>query len=70
LQGSRERKLFQKKHNTKKILKIFLGLIKAHHDGITITESDDIVFHNLQMLKIFGIDEQLDMENKEGDDKA
>ena len=42
------------------MLKIFLGLIKAHHDGITITESEDIVFHNQQMLKIFSIDDHVD----------
>ena len=39
------------------MLKIFLGLIKSHHDGIAITETNEIVFHNQQMLKIFGINE-------------
>lgn len=56
-QSQGERKLFQQKNNTKQMLKIFLGLIKSHHDGITITESNEIVFHNQQMLKIFGINE-------------
>ena len=41
---------------------MFHNLIKTHHDGVIITEEDNIIFHNLQINQIFDI--TLDNDHK------
>ena len=52
----RDREKFKSKMNQRHVLMLLSNLIKTHHDGILITETERIVFHNAQVKKIFDID--------------
>eukprot|EP00347_Sterkiella_histriomuscorum_P020188 403338764 len=52
----RDRDVFKEKNNQKQVITLFKSIIRTHHDGITITQGEDIVFHNQQMSKIMNVD--------------
>ncbi|CDW91215.1 periplasmic sensor hybrid histidine kinase [Stylonychia lemnae] len=59
---SKERERFKRRQNQKQLLKMFHNLIRTHHDGIIISQNQDILFHNQQIDKIFDqklIDDQI-----------
>ncbi|CDW87789.1 multi-sensor hybrid histidine kinase [Stylonychia lemnae] len=55
----RDREIFLQKNNKKKLLKLFHTLIKSHHDGITITYGEEILYFNQQSVKIFSTDQNV-----------
>eukprot|EP00347_Sterkiella_histriomuscorum_P017889 403347588 len=55
-----ERDKFQQKLNQNQLLKMFHNLIRRNHDGIIITQNDEIVFMNSQINQIFNLDSQKD----------
>eukprot|EP00347_Sterkiella_histriomuscorum_P005606 403355955 len=49
----KEREKFKSKQNQKQMLQMFQNLMTTHHDGIIISEDQDILFYNDQIDKIF-----------------
>ena len=41
-----------KHYNQTQILQIFKNLIKANHDGIVITQDDELIFYNKQIKSL------------------
>eukprot|EP00347_Sterkiella_histriomuscorum_P002912 403366314 len=52
----RDRDVFKEKNNQRQVITLFNSIIRTHHDGITITQGEDIVFHNQQMSKIMNVE--------------
>ncbi|CDW78214.1 multi-sensor hybrid histidine kinase [Stylonychia lemnae] len=55
-----ERDKFQQKTNQNQLLKMFHNLIRRNHDGIIITQNEEIVFLNSQIFQIFNIEQAKD----------
>jgi hypothetical protein len=53
--NSRERHRFEQERKQKHMLNLFNNLVKAFHDGIIITEMDNIVYKNKQIQSLLEI---------------
>eukprot|EP00347_Sterkiella_histriomuscorum_P002987 403366034 len=51
----RDREVYKEKNNQRQVIALFNSIIRTHHDGITITQGEDIIFHNHQISKIMNI---------------
>eukprot|EP00347_Sterkiella_histriomuscorum_P021684 403333123 len=69
----KEREKFKRKQNQKQMLQMFQNLMTTHHDGIIITENEDILFFNDQIDNIFDLEKlevsKSDEENMEAKKK-
>eukprot|EP00347_Sterkiella_histriomuscorum_P007464 403348815 len=51
----RDREVYKEKNNQRQVITLFNSIIRTHHDGITITQGEDIIFHNHQISKILNV---------------
>lgn len=52
-----DRNKFKSRMNKKLLIKMFINLIKTHHDGIIISQGETIILHNNEIHKIFDLDD-------------
>eukprot|EP00347_Sterkiella_histriomuscorum_P020032 403339357 len=62
----KEREKFKRKQNQKQMLQMFQNLMTTHHDGIIITENEDILFFNDKIDNIFDLEKiEVSKQDKE-----
>eukprot|EP00347_Sterkiella_histriomuscorum_P013635 403363966 len=67
---NRDREKFEQVKNQKQLLRLFHNLIKVYHDGILITQNEEIVYNNKAVENIFNINnkkEHVDLEGQNHD---
>ena len=50
---TKEREKFEQGKKQKQLLKLFHNLIRVYHDGILITQKEEIVYNNKAIKEIF-----------------